>query len=203
MRSLFSIWLVASSLACALAACGGAQSAGGGGTGLLEVGSTAPDFLAPDQTGEPRRFEALRGGHAAVLFFYPRDGTPGCTAEACAFRDAWDRLEAAGAVVIGVSTDDWEMHQRFAEEHDLQFPLLSDPEGRVLARYGVPRMMNMASRVTFIVGRDGRIARVFIDVDPGVHVEEVLAALAELPAPEPAARPEGDPGDEPAPAPSE
>lgn len=170
MRSLLvSLVLFAS-------ACGGAQSS----ATLLREGAQAPDFMARDQSGEVRQLRGLAGERPVVLFFYPRDGTPGCTREACAFRDAWDRLEEAGAVVIGVSTDDVRSHQRFAEEHNLPFPLLADPEENVLRLYGVPTQMGMAARVTFVIDAEGRIARVFPDVDPAVHVEEVLEAIAAL-----------------------
>lgn len=159
-----------------LTACGGAQSSGS----LLAQGAEAPNFTAMDQSGEMRQLRALADGHPVVLFFYPKDGTPGCTAEACAFRDAWDRIEATGAVVIGVSTDDVWSHQHFAAEHDLPFPLLADPEEKVLALYGVPSTLGMAARVTFIIDGDGRVARVFPDVDPAVHVTEVLEVLEAL-----------------------
>jgi peroxiredoxin Q/BCP len=159
-------------------ACGAAQRPAGG---LLRVGATAPDFMALDQDGRVRQLRLLNRRRPVVLFFYPHDGTPGCTQEACAFRDAWDRLEATGAIVVGVSTDDPAEHARFAREHELQFPLLSDPEGEVLSRYGVPSLMGMSARVTFIIDREGRVARVYPDVDPGVHAEEILEALASLP----------------------
>jgi peroxiredoxin Q/BCP len=157
-------------------ACASAQS---GGT-LLREGAAAPDFLAMDQTGEMRQLRALGQDRAVVLFFYPRDGTPGCTREACAFRDAWDRLQATGAIVVGVSTDDVQSHREFAEEHGLPFPLLADPEGDVLRLYGVPTRLGMAARVTYVIDREGRIAHVFPDVDPAVHVDEVLQVLARL-----------------------
>lgn len=157
-------------------ACGGARSAGT----LLNAGAEAPDFMAMDQSGEVRQLRLLAREKPVVLFFYPRDGTPGCTQEACAFRDAWDRLQAAGAVVIGVSTDDVWSHRHFADEHDLPFPLLADPDGNVLRLYGVPTRMGMAARVTFVIDAEGQIARVFPDVDPAVHVDEVLDALAQL-----------------------
>lgn len=159
-----------------LTACG-AVARPDGGHGLLAEGAAAPDFVAADQSGEVQQLSLLRRGRPAVLFFYPRDGTPGCTEEACAFRDAWDRLEATAAV-IGVSTDDVGAHASFAEEHGLPFPLLADPEGEVLARYGVPSRMGMAARVTFVIDAEGRIARVFENVDPAVHVDEVLEALS-------------------------
>lgn len=162
-----------------LTACGGAVVRPDGGRGLLAEGDAAPDFVAADQAGEVQQLSLIRRGRPAVLFFYPRDGTPGCTEEACAFRDAWDRLGETAAVV-GVSTDDVGAHSEFAETHALPFPLLADPEGEVLERYGVPSRMGMAARVTFVIGADGQVARVFENVDPAVHVDEVLATLAAL-----------------------
>jgi thioredoxin-dependent peroxiredoxin len=174
---------IAAFLFCVLSACGATQRPDGG-RGLLAEGDEAPDFMAADQSGQVRHFNALRGGHVAVLFFYPRDGTPGCTAEACAFRDAWDRLQGAGAVVIGVSTDSSEAHAHFAQEHDLQFPLLADTEGRVLRLYGVPETLGMAARVTYLIDTNGHVAHVYPDVDPAVHVDEVITAIGELSTPE-------------------
>lgn len=169
---------IGSLLFLAVVACGAPQQGGPGG--LLEPGTPAPDFMAQDQNGEVRQLRILNRDRPVVLFFYPRDGTPGCTREACAFRDAWDRLQATGAIVVGVSTDDVESHARFASEHELPFPLLSDPDGHVLRAYGVPSRLGMAARVTYVIGADGRIARVFPEVDPAVHADEVIAALSEL-----------------------
>lgn len=115
-----------------------------------------------------------------VLYFYLRDATPGCTAEACAFRDAWDRLQARGAIVLGVSTDDIESHRAFAEEHALPFALLADTDEAIARAYGVPVRLGYAKRMTFLIDAQGILRRVFEDVDPAVHVDEVLAALAEL-----------------------
>ncbi len=149
-----------------------------GGEGLLAVRARAPEFSAPDQDGHTRSLLEFRG-RPVVLYFYPRDGTPGGTREACAFRDAWDRIAAAGGQVVGVSMDDVASHARFAREHRLQFPLLSDTSGDILRRYGVRSFLGMASRVTFIVDSRGVIARVYPNVDPAVHVDEVIAALGE------------------------
>lgn len=169
--------VLAAGAALSSASCSSTQHAGR--TRLVGVGEPAPDFSAPDQTGRTRTLAELRG-RPIVLYFYPRDATPGCTREACAFRDAWERLQAAGAAVVGVSTDDVESHRAFAREHHLPFPLLADVDSRILHAYGVSSTMGMAQRVTFIIGRDGRVARVWPEVDPGVHATEVLAALAEL-----------------------
>lgn len=164
----------------AVVGCGGGQS-GSGGTALVRMGDPAPDFLLADQTGRVRQLSEYRG-RPLVLYFYPRDATPGCTAEACAFRDAWAQLQETGAAVVGVSTDDVESHRRFAEEHQLPFELLADLEGEVAQRYGVPMRMGMSSRITFLIDADGLVRRVFEDVDPAVHADEVIAAIQALPA---------------------
>ncbi|MGE0784101.1 MAG: peroxiredoxin [Sandaracinaceae bacterium] len=171
-----------------LSACGGGQVSAVSAPHLLAAGDAAPDFMAFDQHGEVRQLHLLRRRRPLVLFFYPHDGTPGCTEEACAFRDAWQRLAQTGAVVVGVSTDSVEAHARFAEEHELPFPLLSDPDGEVLARYGVPSLMGMSARVTYLIDRQGRIAHVYPAVDPAVHASEVIEAIGGLPtdAPQPA-----------------
>lgn len=150
-----------------------------GGSGLLSARDRAPEFAAADQTGQLRRLSEFRG-HPVVLYFYPRDATPGCTREACAFRDVWARLQSTGAVVLGVSTDDVASHARFAQQHSLPFPLLADTSGALVRSYGVGSILGMASRVTFLIAPDGSIARVWPHVDPGVHADEVLAAIAAL-----------------------
>lgn len=149
--------------------------------GLVEVGERAPAFQVPDQAGRDRTLAEF-AGQPVVLYFYPKDATPGCTREACAFRDAWDRLQAAGAVVLGVSRDDVASHARFAREHDLPFPLLADTDGEVVRAYGVGESFGMPNRVTFLIGPDGLVRRVYPRVDPGVHADEVIAALRELTA---------------------
>jgi peroxiredoxin Q/BCP len=175
------------SFAVSLAACGGAQSGGGGDQPLVAVGEPAPQFMLQDQTGRVRQLSEYRG-QPVVLYFYPRDATPGCTAEACAFRDAWDRLSAAGAVVLGVSTDDVASHQRFHDEHHLPFDLLADIDGTVARQYGVPVRMGVAMRITFLLDGEGTVRRVYEDVDPGVHADEVISAIQALtPAPAAAA----------------
>ncbi|MCB9623050.1 MAG: peroxiredoxin [Sandaracinus sp.] len=161
-----------SSLALILLACGGAPPE-------PRTGELAPDFEAQDHTGETRTLHDY-AGKVVVLYFYPRDATPGCTTEACAFRDAWDRMQAAGAVVLGVSTDDVDSHRAFVEEHQLPFALLADTDGRIAQSYGVPVRMNFAKRMTFVIDANRRIRRVFEEVDPAVHVDEVLAVLDEL-----------------------
>jgi len=136
--------------------------------------------VGTDRDGAEVRLTAAVG-HAAVVYFYPRDASPGCTKEACAFRDAWDKLQAAHIAVIGVSSNTPAEHAAFQRQEHLPFALASDRDGKIAVAYGVPHAFWGHSRVTFLVGRDGRIARVWPDVDPGVHAREVLAAAASLP----------------------
>ena len=165
-----------------LGACGPVRRRDGG-VGLVTTHETAPDFRALDQHGAQRTLAEFRG-HAVVLYFYPRDGTPGCTREACAFRDAWDRIAATGAQVLGVSSDDVASHRRFADEHHLAFPLLADTDGRIADAYGVRRIFGLDARVTFVIDAGGRVMRVFPNVDPAIHADEVIRVLTtNAPAP--------------------
>jgi peroxiredoxin Q/BCP len=150
---------------------------------MLEAGAQAPDFELVDHQGQRIRLRDLRGKRV-VLYFYPRDGTPGCTREACSFRDVYAKLQKAGVVVLGVSPDPPESHARFRERHRLPFPLLSDPEGKVAQAYGAWAQKTLygrkrwgVARTTFLVGPDGRVERVWRRVKPDGHGEEVLAAL--------------------------
>lgn len=143
---------------------------------LLPVGAEAPDFEAPDQHGRTVRLSDHRGT-PVVLYFYPADDTPGCTAEACGFRDDARAWEEAGAVVMGVSTQGVASHRRFAEKHRLSFTLVADPSKEVCRAYGTLGLLGYAKRVTYLVGRDGRVARVWHSVSPSGHSREVLEAL--------------------------
>jgi thioredoxin-dependent peroxiredoxin len=149
-------------------------------TGPLPVpGAKAPDFSLPDQDGNIRTL-ASYSGRWLVLYFYPRDDTPGCTREACAFRDGLHKLAAVGATVAGISVDSRESHRRFAGKHGLPFPLLADSDGGVARRYGVLMdwgLFRMAKRVTFLIGPDGIIRRVYPDVDPRLHADQVLSDI--------------------------
>ena len=152
------------------------------GGGTLARGDLAPGFELPDQDGRLRRLEDYRG-RWLVLYFYPRDDTPGCTAEACEFRDARDVLADMGVEVVGVSLDGPRRHREFAGRHGLAFTLLSDAGGRVAASYGALRSLGFfrfARRHTFILDPDGRVARVYRKVRPRGHAGEVIAGLAEL-----------------------
>ena len=176
---LFSCVLLACGLTCGLAC--GQTTRPDGGKGLLAVGAEAPDISAETPQGKPLALSSLRGQPVAV-YFYPKDETPGCTKQACAFRDAWESLKAAGIQVIGVSRDDTGSHRAFIEHHQLPFALAADPDGKLQAAWGVPsRMPGIAARVTFLVGRDGKVARVWPEVDPALDADNVLAAAAQLP----------------------
>lgn len=148
--------------------------------GLLATGSQAPDVEGKDAKGQAQHLIDRRG-HVSIVYFYPKDGTPGCTKEACAFRDTFDKFNQRGVTIFGVSRDDEASHAKFRAEHSLPFPLVSDPSGAVQKAYGVPdRAPGLASRVTFLVAADGRIAKVWPDVDPAVHADEVFKAIEQL-----------------------
>lgn len=142
------------------------------------VGGQAPNFTLPSSTGEPVSLSSFKG-REVVLFFYPRDETPGCTAEACSFRDSYEAFKEAGAEVIGISSDSQSSHQRFAGRLKLPFPLLSDAKGEVRARYGVARTLGiLPGRVTYLIDRDGIIRHIFSSqFQPGRHASEMLEKL--------------------------
>ena len=133
-----------------------------------------------DAKGTSFKLSAQKG-RFAIVYFYPKDDTPGCTKEACAFRDAFDKFVAAGVTIFGVSRDPEPSHKAFMQKYTLPFPLVADPSGAVQKAYRVPSTIWGASkRVSFLVGTDGKIARVYPDVDPGVHAKELLAVIAAL-----------------------
>lgn len=147
---------------------------------LLSVGMPAPDFEARDQNGRTVRLSDLRG-KKVILYFYPKDDTPGCTKEACGFRDAYEALQAAGYVVLGVSADDVASHKRFVEKYHLPFSLLADPERKIIKTYGAWGTKNMYGktyegtlRVTYIIDENGHIGAVFPKVKPETHAQEIL-----------------------------
>lgn len=151
---------------------------------IPKAGKPAPDFELPDHDGKPVRLSQLRG-RSVVLYFYPRDDTPGCTVEACAFRDDESAYQKAGAVVLGISPDPPDSHSRFRSKFGLPFPLLADEGKKVSRLYGVwgkKKMMGReymgVRRTTFVIGPDGVIRRVFEGVRPDGHSREVLEALA-------------------------
>jgi len=152
---------------------------------MPEVGDRAPEFTAMDDSGKLVSLSDFRG-KKVVLYFYPKDDTPGCTREACYFRDSFSRLLERGAVVLGVSTDSVESHRRFKEKYNLPFPLLSDPDRKIVTAYGVWNRKSLAGRLgfgvertTFVIDEEGVITHIFRKVKVDGHVDEVLAALGE------------------------
>ena len=146
------------------------------------IGASAPGFSLPDQNGAPRRLAEWRG-RWVVLYFYPKDDTPGCTTEACSFRDDISLLTALGAQVVGISVDDTLSHKAFAEKYQLPFPLLSDTTAEVARQYGALSdwvVVKMAKRYTFLVDPAGRIAKVYLSVDTSRHSTEIVADLKVL-----------------------
>jgi peroxiredoxin Q/BCP len=152
----------------------------------VQVGEPAPLFTLPDQEGRPVNLGDLIGKSAIVLYFYPKDNTPGCTAEARCFRDSYVVFKQAGAEVIGVSSDSAESHRQFAEQHHLPFILLSDRGGAVRRLYGVPSTLGLLpGRVTYIIDRRGIVRHIFsAQFSPEKHVDEALKILRALAAEE-------------------
>jgi peroxiredoxin Q/BCP len=146
---------------------------------LIEPEKKAPAFVLKDQHGNTHRL-ADYAGRSVIVYFYPKDDTPGCTVEACGFRDDADALARAGAVVMGVSTQDVASHQAFAEKYKLAFTLVADPDKRVTKTYGALNLVGYAKRVTYLIGPDGRVARVWDKVSPRGHSREVLEAVQAL-----------------------
>ena len=139
-------------------------------------GSDAPSFNLQDQNGEWHTLECYRGQWLAV-YFYPKDDTPGCTTEACNFRDNIYAFKAIGAAVIGISVDDVESHKEFSDKYKLPFTILADEDSKTAAAYGVLRdykLIKLASRQSFLVNPEGKIAKHYEDVDPDTHTDEVL-----------------------------
>jgi len=148
----------------------------------VQVGDHAPDFTLTSQSGQPVSLADYRGKSAVVLFFYPKDGTPVCTKEACSFRDAYEDFVQAGAVVIGVSADSWENHRAFASGHRLPFILLSDADGALRKAFGVPKTLGiMPGRVTYVIDKEGIVRHVFnSQFAADRHVAEALAVVRQL-----------------------
>ncbi len=154
----------------------------------VQAGDKAPDFTLPSQSGEPVRLHDRLGERVVVLYFYPKDETPGCTAEACAFRDSHEVFTEAGAEVIGVSSDSVSRHAAFTDHHRLPFTLLSDEGGKVRKSYGVPSVLGLLpGRVTYVIDRTGTVRHTFNSmVNIGRHIQEALAVVRELQSEQPA-----------------
>jgi len=149
---------------------------------LLKVGTKAPDFTRKASNGERITLKKFRHKNLVVLYFYPKDETPGCTKEACGFRDSYESLKKMGVKVIGVSGDSNDAHQAFASHHSLRFALLSDSNNSLLNLYGVPLFKeSMHKRVTFVIDKEGTIADVIQDTSDGAeHVTKAITALTDL-----------------------
>ena len=148
----------------------------------IKVGDAAPEFDLTDAAGKRVRLSDFRGKRNVVLYFYPKDDTPGCTKEACSFRDNYQVFADAGAEVIGISSDDGASHQKFTEKFQLPFTLVSDTGGSVRKRYGVPATLGLLpGRVTFVIDRDGIVRHVFnSQLQATKHVDEALAVIRRL-----------------------
>ena len=154
----------------------------------IQVGDKAPDFTLPSQSGDEVRLSDRLGEHVVVLYFYPKDNTSGCTAEACAFRDSYETFTDAGAEVIGVSSDSVDRHAAFAGKHQLPFTLLSDQGGQVRKRYGVPAVLGVIpGRVTYVIDRQGTVRHVFSSMtNIGQHVSDAVEIVRQLQTEQPA-----------------
>ena len=148
----------------------------------LKAGDAAPRFTLPDKDGNPVHLDDLRARGPVVVYFYPKDATPGCTAEACAFRDAYEDFRDAGAEVVGISSDSADSHQKFAGHHRLPFVLLADQGGRVRGQFGVPKTFGLISgRVTYVIDREGVIRHVFSSqLQAKKHVDQALRVIRTL-----------------------
>lgn len=150
--------------------------------GRLKVGDSAPDFTLPSQTGEFVSLKEMIGKKEIVLYFYPKDNTPGCTTEACAFRDSYEVFKEFGAEVIGVSSDSTESHRGFAARYGLPFTLLSDAEGKVRKLYSVPSTFGIIpGRVTYIIDTRGIVRHIFSSqMNPRKHIDEAVGVMRSI-----------------------
>ena len=147
----------------------------------LQVGDKAPDFTLPNQSGEPVTLSDYLGEKVVVLYFYPKDNTRGCTAEACSFRDSYESFTDAGAEVIGISSDSVESHEKFAGRHELPFVLLADRDKTVRKQYGAATMGVLPGRVTYVIDREGVIKHAFSSqMNIGSHIDEALSVVKQL-----------------------
>jgi peroxiredoxin Q/BCP len=145
---------------------------------VVEEGRPAPDFELESDSGETVKLSDLRG-KPVVLYFYPKDDTPGCTRQACGIRDAYGEFEQAGALVFGVSADNQASHERFKSKYSLPFTLLADPEHKLAEPYGVGQEgKHSYERSTFVIDAEGNVAKILRRVDPDQHADEVLAVLS-------------------------
>lgn len=179
-RNYFSIkstWLLM--VLCGTALLGTACSSGT----MLKEGDKAPDFSLKSQDGTEVTLSDLLHRGYVVLYFYPKDDTPGCKKEACSFRDVNQEIRAAGAEIIGISVDDVASHRKFHDKYSLNFTILADPDKKVTAQYGVKSGIGFAKRVTFIIDTSRTIRKIYPDVDVAIHAQEVLSLIKSLPHP--------------------
>ena len=168
---------------------------------MLSVGAAAPDFHSQMVTGDQVTPISLADYHGRklVLYFYPKDNTPGCTKEACAFRDGYARYQAAGIAVLGCSIDTAESHKAFIKKYGLPFSLLLDPDHSIARAYGADNgvpILGLDRRVTYVIGEDGHILNVYPSVDPGIHARQIIHDLGadHPPTPKPSASPAASAG---------
>ena len=163
---------------------------------VLKEGDVAPPITTQMVSGASVTPFSLADYHGkkVVLYFYPKDETPGCTKEACAFRDGYAKFQSAGLTVLGCSVDSSEAHQKFIKKYNLPFPLLLDPDKKIATEYGVANgipILGLDKRVTYVIDEDGKILKVYPNVDPAIHATQILA---DMPAPTPAPTAEATPG---------
>ena len=151
---------------------------------MLEEGYKAPEFSLKDQDGKTHKLSEYKG-KKVIVYFYPRDDTPGCTTEACSFRDSFSDFKKKGAVILGISADDEKSHKKFAEKYSLPFTLLSDPGHETLEKYGAWTKKSMygkvfmgIQRITYLIDEKGKVMKAFKKVKPDEHAEELLALLS-------------------------
>jgi peroxiredoxin Q/BCP len=171
IRNLFFV-----SVLCCAALCASACSSGV----MLKDGDKAPDFTLKAQDGTEVKLSDLLTKGYVVLYFYPKDDTPGCKKEACAFRDLNQEFRSEGAEIIGISVDDVTSHKQFHEKYGLNFTILADPDKQVTEMYGVKSNLGLAKRVTFVIDENGIIKKVYPDVDVAAHAMEVLSLIKSL-----------------------
>lgn len=152
----------------------------GGNAENITVNQDAPDFTLQDIGGNTYHLSDYKGKNPVVIYFYPKASTPGCTKQACGIRDDYAKFEEAGIKVFGISVDDKEALQDFSDEYTLNFPLLSDADKKVAEEYGVLNNIGLASRITFIIDKSGKISQIIRDVDVDTHAEDVYEIASKL-----------------------
>ena len=148
----------------------------------LKIGEEVPDFTLKDQNGQAFRIESMKGKHPFVIYFYPKDNTPGCTKEACSFRDKYEDFTDLGAEVIGISADVTTTHQKFANKYNLPFTLLSDPNREVAKKFGVKNNIFglLPGRETYVIDKNGKVAMVFNSINTDKHIYKALMTLKKI-----------------------